>query len=75
MNPRAKKAVGLLIEELKLEGPVQAKWPNYGKLKGHYGCHHCHLNRGRPTYVVCWEAKENNELEVYYADTHENAPY
>ena len=75
MNHRAQAAVALLIEDLKIEGPIQTGWPNYGKLKGQQNCHHCHLNRGRPTYVVCWEEKEINELEVYYASTHENAPY
>lgn len=75
MNTRAKKALALLLEELKMNGPIQSGWPHYGKLKGHYNCYHCHLNRGRPTYVVCWEEKENNKIEVYYADSHENAPY
>ncbi len=68
-------ATEVLVEELKNNGPIQTVWPNYGRLKGHVNCHHCHLNRGRPTYVVCWRVLENNELEVYYAGTHENAPY
>jgi hypothetical protein len=38
---------------------------------------HCHLIKGRPTYVACWEVKDpkNKILEVYYVGTHEKAPY
>jgi hypothetical protein len=36
----------------------------------------CHLKKGRPTYVACWTVdKKNKVIEVYYAGTHEKAPY
>lgn len=80
----ARLALKLLVEHLKYKGPAPGKeWPNYGKLKGIKGVKgsrdlkHCHLIKGNPTYVCCWEVI-NNELkiiEVYYAGTHERAPY
>ena len=38
---------------------------------------HCHLQKGRPTYVCCWEVinKKRKIIEVYYVGTHEKAPY
>jgi mRNA-degrading endonuclease RelE of RelBE toxin-antitoxin system len=77
-------AVQLLLEELELEGPMQPEWPNYGKLKGLKGVkktdarYHCHLQRGKPTYVACWRLDDNShekQIEVYYVGTHEKAPY
>jgi hypothetical protein len=67
-------AAWLLVGDLKLKGPVAGNWPNYGKL-GKNG-HHCHLKKGKPTYVaVWWELREEQTLEVTYVGTHENAPY
>ncbi len=62
-----------LLRELKTR-PETPNWPNYGKLsKMHY---HCHLKKGRPTYVACWTAdKKSKTIEVYYVGTHEKAPY
>lgn len=67
------KALKKLTEDLK-NGPEVYQWPNYGKLGP---CtYHCHLKKGRPTYVACWTAdKKNKIIEVYYAGTHEKAPY
>lgn len=66
-------AFALLLEELK-SGPETPKWPNYGKLGT--VTYHCHLKKGRPTYVACWAVdKKNKIIEVYYAGTHEKAPY
>ena len=63
-----------LVFEIELMGPVRGNWDNYGKLEK--GKHHCHLKKGRPTYVAVWtEDKENITVEVVYAGTHENAPY
>ncbi len=66
--------------DLEEEGPVQNSWPNYSKLKGQkkgVDKRHCHLIKGNPTYVACWEVidQENKILEVYYVGTHEKAPY
>jgi mRNA-degrading endonuclease RelE of RelBE toxin-antitoxin system len=68
-------AVWLLIGDLRLKGPVAGNWPNYGKLSKNE--HHCHIKKGRPTYVaVWWEVKEVERcIEVTYVGTHEKAPY
>ena len=85
-TPKARKAAGklplpvqsaiwLLVGDLKMKGPVAGNWPNYAKLGKHV--HHCHIKKGRPTYVaVWWEVQEEARLiEVTYVGTHENAPY
>lgn len=67
----------LLLLELKTHGPYRSNWPNYTKLKGTLNDYHCHIEKGRPTYVVCWRIldKKQKIIEVYYAGTHEKAPY
>lgn len=72
----------VLIEDLQEHGPEQKDWPNFGPLKGQKGQkkgdmrYRCHLKRGRPTYVACWHVVGKSiEIEVYYAGTHEKAPY
>ena len=68
------KSLSLLLEELKLFGPVRSDWKNYQRLSEI--SYHCHIKSGRPTYVVCWTAnKKTRQIEVYYVGTHENAPY
>jgi mRNA-degrading endonuclease RelE of RelBE toxin-antitoxin system len=64
-----------LIREIEISGPVRGNWPNYGSLG--QDRHHCHIKKGRPTYVAVWEVrdKEVRLVEVTYAGTHENAPY
>ena len=64
-----------LIGELENDGPYRHGWPNYGKLGGEK--YHCHLKKGKPTYVACWEILDKNSkiMEVYYVGTHEKAPY
>jgi hypothetical protein len=46
-------------------------------MKGADNEYHCHIEKGRPTYVVCWRIADKNKknIEVYYAGTHEKAPY
>ena len=65
----------LLIKELKIQGPYRSNWPNYTKIQN--DDFHCHIKKGRPTYVVCWKIydKKYKIIEVYYAGTHEKAPY
>lgn len=69
----------LLILDLERHGPaINNKWKNHGKLKGIFGDkRHCHILKGRPTYVCCWEVINNayRIIEVYYVGTHEKAPY
>ncbi len=61
----------LLIDELRVSGPVQPRWPNYSKLSATE--YHCHLSR---KWVACWRhEKETIVIEVYYAGSRENAPY
>ncbi len=69
------EAFQLLLAEIRLSGPVQASWPNYGKLRG--DCHHCHLRKGRPTYVAVWRvlSKKTKVIEVTYVGSHEKARY
>ena len=73
-EPILRKYVVLLLE-LEKAGPYRSNWSNYGKLSD--GRYHCHIKRGNPTYVVCWEIinKEIKIVEVTYVGTHERAPY
>ncbi|MEM7175777.1 MAG: cytotoxic translational repressor of toxin-antitoxin stability system [Chlamydiota bacterium] len=69
----AKNAFALLLADLRF-GPEAPSWPHYSKLGR--TSYHCHLKRGKPTYVACWRAeKKEKRIEVYYAGTHEKAPY
>ena len=65
----------LLLKELEYLGPYRANWPSYTKMAD--DDYHCHIKKGRPTYVVCWKIydKKYKIVEVYYAGTHEKAPY
>ena len=70
----------LLVDNLIEQGPAPGKrWPHYGKLKTTKteDKRHCHLIRGNPTYICCWEVinKKIKIIEVYYVGTHEKAPY
>ncbi len=74
--PKAVKASLIaLMKDIENYGPVRGNWPNYGQLSS--SRHHCHLKKGRPTYVAVWEVKnkERKLVEVIYAGTHEKAPY
>jgi len=64
-----------LVLELKTFGPVRDRWPNYGPIRGAGDCRHCHIKKGRPTYVAVWKVIGKNVLEVTYVGTHENADY
>lgn len=67
--------IDLFVMEMRLKGPERRDWPNFGKLlKGNY---HCHLKKGHPTYVICWEVvdEKKRQIEVCYVGTHEGAPY
>ncbi len=73
--PRAVRfALQALMDELAISGPVRGDWPNYSKLSD--GRHHCHLKKGKPTYVAVWTAeKKTVSVEIVYVGTHEKAPY
>ena len=72
---RVRNSLLALTADIELHGPVRGNWPNYGKLAG--GRHHCHIRRGRPTYVAVWEERDTTVrlIEITYAGTHEKAPY
>lgn len=77
LSIRAAVSFAALLGELESLGPHRSDWPNYSKLKGETDTYHCHLEKGRPTYVACWRIvdKKKKWIEVYYAGTHEDAPY
>jgi len=66
----------LLVAEIEQLGPVRGNWSNYSKLPNNR--HHCHLKKGKPTYVAVWEDIGKNKVklvEIIYVGTHEKAPY
>lgn len=73
------KAIRDIIDVLALEirktGPIRGNWRNYSKLSDTK--HHCHIKKGKPTYVAVWEVTGNEIrlVEVTYVGTHEKAPY
>ena len=72
----AMAAMELLVAEIEQSGPVRGNWPNYSKLPNNR--HHCHIKRGKPTYVAVWEDIGKNKVklvEIIYVGTHEKAPY
>ena len=72
---KVKSALLFLMHEISRSGPVRGDWPNYGKLAP--GRHHCHIKKGRPTYVAVWEERDGTVslVEITYVGTHEKAPY
>jgi mRNA-degrading endonuclease RelE of RelBE toxin-antitoxin system len=72
---QVKGALVFLLHEIARNGPVRGDWPNYGKLGPKQ--HHCHIRKGKPTYVAVWEevSGEIRLVEITYVGTHEKAPY
>lgn len=69
-----------LIRDMEVTGPIRRNWPNFSALRGHDlpdDAFHCHIKKGKPTYVVCWRiiSKKEKTIEVFYVGTHENSPY
>jgi mRNA-degrading endonuclease RelE of RelBE toxin-antitoxin system len=56
LPPKARIAFRILLEEIEKMGPIRGNWPHYGKLSKNR--HHCHLKKGKPTYVAIWEETE-----------------
>jgi len=77
LPPKVRDSFKLLIKELQLLVPVLPQWPNFAKISGESQCYHCHLKKGRSTYVAIWQAKENEikVIEVRYVGPHESADY
>lgn len=73
-----RRSINDLIDFLVLDlerGPKRPDWPNYSKIGDNV--YHCHLKKGRPTFVACWAVinEKLREIEIFYVGTHENAPY
>ena len=79
LSEKVKLQLRFIFMDLAVKGPALSDWPNYNKLYGKKGIdkRHCHLQKGKPTYVCCWEVidKKRKIIEVYYVGTHEKAPY
>ena len=41
-----------LVMDIEDQGYVRGDWPDFSKLN--QPNFHCHLKKGRPTYVDCW---------------------
>ena len=71
----------LLAKEIEILGPIRKNWAGFGPLHKSKGIpersYHCHIKKGRPTYVACWCVvdKKVKFVEIYYVGTHEKAPY
>ncbi len=63
--------------DMQFKGPEQPSWRNYGQIVGGKDVHHCHLNNGRPRYVVVWKVlhREVRILEIRYVGPHGSADY
>lgn len=63
--------------DLETKGPVQTSWRNYSQIVGGKDVHHCHLNSGRPRYVVVWKVldREIQIMEIWYVGPHGSADY
>ncbi len=78
-KPSIIDVIDSLVLDLKQCGPMLVNWPNYGIIhenkKQFY--YHCHLRKGQPTYVACWNVvnEQDKTIEVFYVGSHENAPY
>jgi mRNA-degrading endonuclease RelE of RelBE toxin-antitoxin system len=71
---RIRELLFQLAKDIESGGPVRGEWPNYSRLNNNR--HHCHLKKGRPTYVAVWvETQGTLTVEIIYAGTHEKAPY
>jgi mRNA-degrading endonuclease RelE of RelBE toxin-antitoxin system len=75
LSPKAHESFYKLVQDLKEKGPILPEWQHYSEI--HTQSYHCHLKRGKPTYVAFWRVvdKRAKIIEVYYAGTHEKAPY
>lgn len=82
LPPKIQEALAFLVAELEKAGPIRKNWPNFSDLgkskkKVPANAYHCHLKKGRPTYVACWTVKDKKLkcIEIFYVGTHEDAPY
>jgi hypothetical protein len=54
---KIKDLLDTLAKEIELLGPIRKDWLNFSDLSKTKGIpkdsYHCHLKKGRPTYVAC----------------------
>ena len=43
MPKKQQEKLALLVDDIRINGPVRTNWPNYGILAG-TSTHHCHLS-------------------------------
>lgn len=78
---KVKESFFFFLKEMEKEGPWRKNWPNYTTLHKTRkvipeNSFHCHIQKGNPTYVVCWEViKKTKTARIFYAGTHEGSPY
>ncbi len=77
LPPKVREILFALVLEIRELGPVRTAWLNYGRIRGKKDCHHCHLKKGKPTYVAIWKvtSKKSRLVEVQYVGTHEKTDY
>ena len=77
LPPDIRERVYALSFDLQYKGPEQTSWRNYGLIVGAKDVHHCHLNSGRPRYVVVWKVtdREVRIMEVRYVGPHGSINY
>ncbi|MFI3272967.1 MAG: cytotoxic translational repressor of toxin-antitoxin stability system [Pseudomonadota bacterium] len=63
--------------DLEDKGPEQTSWRNYSLIVGAKNVHHCHLNSGRPRYVVVWKVTDTEVhiIEIRYVGPHGSVNY
>ena len=66
-----------LKHDMEQKGPVQASWRNYSKIVNAANFHHCHINSGRPRYVVVWKVIDLQDqlIEIRFVGPHGSANY
>ncbi len=79
LSTKLKDICDALLRDLQQSGPQLPGWPNFQKNHGtgKIECYHCHLQRGKPTWVAIWRVldKRGRQLEIRYVGTHEKADY
>lgn len=67
----------LLQKDIETKGPERTNWKNYSLIVGGNNHHHCHLNSGRPTYVVVWQVIDMTVqiVEIQFVGPHGKVNY
>jgi len=66
-----------LKHDLEQKGPVQTSWRNYSQIVNAENFHHCHINSGRPRYVVVWKMIDLKDqiIEIRFVGPHGSVNY